>query len=170
MAKKFALLEDDVRLIGQLLDWWRNQRGNKFRRLGDEEQGGSPEVYIARIPNAGIPAMNEGIAGTGSTAIQDNTASYTSCDIYKVDESGTVKIIRGLNRRVYNLGKNAAAGNQWAIVLRDAFGHWYLAGGAITEISFTIVTGFSFNSTTCTLTQTTALVTLRGRDLEATVI
>lgn len=88
----------------------------------------APEVYIAKTPPGGIPALSQATAtGTGTGTDTTDTPGYANCDIYRIQLYGDVpelEPVGGLFRRVYNVAGDLVPGNQWIVVVRDKFGSW----------------------------------------------
>lgn len=101
------------------------------------EQGtpsAAPEVYVARVPAGGVPAVDEGYTGTGTGtgSLAADSPGSASCAVYKVvvDSTGAANLIRvaGLDKTIYNLSNQVVLGQSWALVARDKFGYWYFTG------------------------------------------
>jgi len=144
-----GLTDDDVKLIQQLLDEsgkrWFSTTGRGAEGSIDHQEIQAPEVYVARVPSTGIPALIEE-PGTGPGQLNDNPGSAL-CDIHRVVYTaapvGTANdgmmVSVGSKRRVWNLGIISIQGNQWIIALRDKFGYWFAspAGGEIDVLKTT---------------------------------
>lgn len=147
MADTLYLLTDrQVSLLQELLDEHRGRIRNTVGRPHvPREDYGAPDVYIARVPSGGIPALSP-VAGT---SLADEPGSAL-CDIYRVLElspayTGTgslanrqwylVKVPTN-QRRVFNLTTSSVSGDQWIIVERDKFGAWLVPGGGGSSTGF----------------------------------
>lgn len=136
MADAYFLNDNDRRTLKELIREFENRRQNQSSQSGDEKPPQAPEVYVARVPAGGIPALDEGYTGTGTGtgSIAPDMPGSAVCAVYRlvVDSAGTPYLIRvaDLNKVVYNLSSSIVTGNGWILVSRDKFGYWY-AGGAI---------------------------------------
>lgn len=83
----------------------------------------APEVYIARVPDAGIPALGEGNTGTAS----DDAPGSADCDIYKINDDDDLERVATLEKTVYNLSTKKIM-ERWVPVFRDKFGKWLAQG------------------------------------------
>ncbi len=141
MAKGFILNEADRDALEAMLEEFRGRRLNTTGRPrpGEDLIIQAPEVYAAKAPEAGIPALTfsvgPGETGTGSDSV--NTAVITpgsaECEVYRLlDSAGTDGSVflesADFTRTVYNLSTERAPGNAWALIARDKFGSWWLAG------------------------------------------
>lgn len=167
----YQLTEDDLSVMRELIVAHRNKR-LPLRQLIDTHEHQAPEVYVVRVPTSGIAAASEGtLSGTGSSGLADDSFSSAFCQAYRLGVTGT-PIVAGPSIRVYNPSKSAIAGDRWALVERDKWGKWYIPPsdlGALTSISFTVVTDCSFNAVTCVFTKVTSTITITGRGLSVVV-
>lgn len=83
----------------------------------------APEVYIARVPDTGIPGLGEGDTGTAS----DDAPGSEECDIYKIDDNDDLVRVGTLSKTVYNLSTKKIS-ERWIPVFRDKFGKWLAIG------------------------------------------
>lgn len=125
----------------------RESRGGKpvqYDDSMDREEWLSPELYVARTPVGGIPALTgagvntHSATGTGETAEIDigsrDNPGVAICDIFKrgIGEDGSLLMLEcGFSVEVVNLF-DKIPGNDWAVVARDKFGTWYVIA-AMTE-------------------------------------
>lgn len=141
MAQAHYISESDAQILRQMAADYRRRVGNttgRGRRDGiEDEESNAPEVYIARIPDGGITALDENVTGTGTGPPLDDVASSAECSIYRLLDDGTgtglFEPVDGLSKRVYNLSPNGIEGNQWLPVIRDKFGVWVPTGQTILE-------------------------------------
>lgn len=145
--KVYALTEADRKAVAELVQAHNRRIGNTQNRPGPPlDDGSAPEVYIAKTPAGGIPALadlqcfDDGSLGTGTgsgtgvgTAPNDariiHQPGSADCDIYRLVEKGEgcgaeMEIVTGVSRTVYNIFPKAAPGGAWVIVWRDKFGRW----------------------------------------------
>lgn len=136
MADGYFLSEEDRVTLKAIIDEVRRRFGNLVGRgregsIEYEEQM-APEVYIARTPAAGIPALVEPAGGAGPGTGTESGASWgepghADCDIFQiVVQSGAAELrsVPNLSKRVFNLSFTAMEGNTWVILSRDKFGRW----------------------------------------------
>ncbi len=137
MADILALTPKDIRLLNNIIERERNRAVNTRGRgyLEDEARGQSPEIYIARVPTGGIPALSEGPgtgsgSGTGPLEIADDIPGEAECNIYRLltNDAGVPRLegIDGLTRIVYNLCTVDIDEYQWVLVVKDKFGSWFV--------------------------------------------
>lgn len=123
----------------------RESRGPSLVRYDDSmdrEEWLAPEVYVARTPAGGIPAL-VGVRITATTgtseaaekdAGQDDIPGVAECAIYKkvTSEDGRPRMEdMGITKEVYNLF-DRIPGNDWAVIARDKDGTWWVIA-AMTE-------------------------------------
>lgn len=131
MAEIYGLSAADIGVLREIAKWWRaspRRRGDTFDP--GEEIGQAPEIYVARTPTTGIPAMTEA-AGTSI----DDQPGYADCTIYRtipVSDVPTLKAL-GIERRIHNLGAEIG-GEVWIFVMRDKFGVWWVMEGETEEV------------------------------------
>lgn len=146
--KGYYLSEGDRKALTELLREHRQRPPNATNRPDPEgEDWFTPEVYIAKTPPEGIPALVEG-PDTGTELGEGDEPGFADCDIYRIITfSGNPELVpvSGLSKRVYNLTPDspdesttgtadvisgAVAGNIWIPVARDKFGSWMALTGA----------------------------------------
>ena len=128
MAKAYYLTDEERKLLQHFFTKQRQQlaswKPNADPMMEEHQEFLAPEVYIARTPNAGIPAMYEGqLTGTGTLAPTDDVPAYATCQIWKVSYPNLIKVT-DLTRKVYNLFTEDIPGDSWILVARDKFGTW----------------------------------------------
>lgn len=123
----YVLSERDARLIQEFLYVFKRQQHyvNAFGRPGDDkidhEEMHTTEVYIARSPVGGIPALQS----MGSTGIGDIPGSAL-CTVFKTSQSADLtQDVTGYQHTVYNLATTVIPGDTWLIIVRDKYGKWY---------------------------------------------
>lgn len=125
MAEAYVLTREDVMALKDIA---RAVRGNvripRFQVPDSISQ--APEVYIAKTPAGGIPALS----GAGTSG---DIPGHALCQIYRIidnDSGGTAPAAVSLwtadelKKTVYNLSSSTIAGNKWTPVMRDKFGDW----------------------------------------------
>lgn len=127
---------EQAELLRRVLDQFPQTAGNPRirqdteRSYDDRQDFQAPEVYIALVPAAGIPALSASGTGVGA----GDTPGSEECDIYQI-VSGSLVAISGLNKTVYNLS-DAEIAEGWITVIRDKFGKWIAnvsGGGAVVD-------------------------------------
>ncbi len=135
MADQFVLTEESAKILQRLLDDYGRGRKNRPGLTFDSDDYNTPDVYVARTPGTGIPALRMDLdTGTGTrpigtaSAFQGNTPGSAECNIYRVLYTSTTPNLMpvGITRAVLNLSTTAVAANSWVIVIRDKFGQWYV--------------------------------------------
>lgn len=120
-AASLALLRGVVRTI---LNESRAQRSNPDEGLAHQDYM-TPEVYVAKTPEGGIPGLVE---ATGTTGDPDIPGS-AFCRIYVVDRDTSynvtgLKAIDDDTREVFNLSTTAIAGDTWVLATRAKAGEF----------------------------------------------
>jgi len=121
-AEILALIEEDKRKV------------RRIRSILPADDNSVPEVYIARTPVNGIPALVEA-PGTGTGSELEDLPGFAECDIYRIvasEDFGTgtstddykLVPVPHLSRRVFNLSTGAVQGERWVPVVRDKWGSW----------------------------------------------
>lgn len=88
-----------------------------------------PEVYVARAPAGGIPALNPGAdTGTDGTAATDDVPGTAECRVYRLSGVGAAARMNyaGFTKWVYNLNGYAVPDGAWVKISRDKFGSWFV--------------------------------------------
>lgn len=127
------LTEDDAQILREALTDFRLRNQGAGAQptgvLGDSgETIFTPEVYVALLPEAGIPAM------TGTTP------GSASCTIYKTSVVGGVRVLvqTYFSQTVYNISETAiersAERGDFKIVWRDKYGQWLTEGFPCAEL------------------------------------
>jgi hypothetical protein len=125
----YLLSEADRALLRRLYDADKARQGGSGaggRTMGrpntvyDEVQG--PEVYVAKSPVGGIPALIP-VIGTAPGFDQPGMAD---CDIYSITGADSTPQLQLVNfqKRIYNLNSAGIPGSTWVGVARDKFGLW----------------------------------------------
>ncbi len=123
----FYLTENDRDLLRDFVERELRGRNHSRSRYGIEgENSQSPDVYVVRTPNTGIPALDVG-STTGSGSLEDDTPGSAECDVYRLVQTGGTYDLKptGVTRRIYNLSLSSLSGGTWTPVARDKFGTWY---------------------------------------------
>ena len=138
--KAIFLNEQDEAVLKSMVQDFRSRRRNTPAKSEREFEYLTPEVYIALVPDAGIPGRN----------ITDHRPGNASCKIYKITDSGAGIAYNGVNntgtytlvpvsnktQTVFNLnvfmlfggGSYTGTGTSHQLVfvpvIRDKFGAW----------------------------------------------
>jgi hypothetical protein len=119
----------------------RNTQGRGREGAIDHEEFPTPEVYIALAPHGGIAAVTVNLFETGTgtgtgtgTTFGDDAPGSAICQIYQLvkeddaDTDGTLRMIEGEVRRVYNANRTRIQAGSWVLVARDKFETWWVTG------------------------------------------
>lgn len=145
MEQGYWLSESDRDFLEEVKRWWfATPENDRKRPTPAKQRFQTPEVYVAKVPPGGIPALSQaGTTGTGTTEPLDDVPGYVECQIYALDTtdpaSPTFHHMPDLDRFVYNLSPNAitADSTPWVVVQRDKFGDWFVvAPGSGTDLDF----------------------------------
>lgn len=128
----YVLSETDRAALAEMLGWWRNQSVNATGRPGDtldREEMSAAEVYVAKVPTGGIPAMASSVPGAAK------------CNIYRKMSSGELRPIDKAIL-VHNLTASEVPEDSWAMVKRDKWGTWFVeyssSAGVAADAAYTI--------------------------------
>lgn len=133
--KLVVLSEADRDLIQRFLDESRRASVNTTQRgregQTEHEEWLVPEVYVARVPANGIPAL----VGSGGDAQllgrEGDQPGFADCQIYRVLATAGKPKLRKVSfhpKTVFNLSTSAINSIPWLLTLRDKFGSWFAAG------------------------------------------
>ncbi len=120
--RKFT--DEEIELIGRVVARERTDRKNISREITEQGELNqiiqSPEVYVARVPQPGIPALT--VVNPG----EDKVFSRV-CDIYRlkynISDQQMVLHDMGLRHQVYNVSQDVID-SLYAIIRRDKYGNW----------------------------------------------
>lgn len=123
-GKYFWLTEDDRKLLDELAQERRKTVRLPRYESPEYQPPSTPEVYEARTPSGGIPALTE-VAGDDSPDIP----GYATCEIYQIirdypEAQPRLVKIENEDKIVYNLNLTAIGANRWIDIRRDKFGNW----------------------------------------------
>lgn len=118
----YALSSDDVAILKQMLAWYKRQPKNAPIVTLPEELPSTQDVYVARVPLAGIPAMQD-----RQHLGQEDRPGSAMCVIYKIvynDDVGAY-VLENTNRSrlVYNISEINIQ-SKYCRIERDKFGRW----------------------------------------------
>jgi len=162
----YLLSERDRDDLAEMLAEWRGQSENSSRRPHvPRQRRTSADVYLAKVPPSGIPALSQsGTTGTGTDNPLDDVPGYAECEVFALDKFNPTAPSFGrvgqLTQWVYNLSPRAIEANEtpWVTIHKDKFGEWFVAGtppSAATEfeeIVRTVDVVTNVNSRECGLT------------------
>lgn len=125
MADGYYLSNEDKIVLDKLIADYKSLVNNPVRTLSASSDYTTPEIYLARTPDTGIPALTE---ATG-VSNQDTPGSAT-CYIYKISTNGqtgesTISAVDQVRRKVFNVSHEDIGGNRWIVVVKDKFGAWF---------------------------------------------
>lgn len=125
------LIREEVRRV-------RNTQQRGREGAVDHEEFPAPEVYIALAPHGGIAAVTVGEFETGTgtgtgtgTTFGDDVPGSAICQIYYLHDDGTLKMIDGEVKRIYNANRTRIQAGSWVIVVRDKLETWWAVGPVI---------------------------------------
>jgi hypothetical protein len=118
MTDYYMLSNEDRNLIKQRL-------GSRLPVDPSDSSRYSSEVYIAKVPSGGIPAL---VPAAGTAAGEYDKPGFEVCDVYQVSyaDSGTefeLTPISGLSYPVLNLQESEIA-EGWILVVKEKGGKW----------------------------------------------
>jgi hypothetical protein len=120
--------EDRENFLALVADLRRRGVGKGSPPASRDDDHLSPEIYVARTPSGGIPALGEN--GTGTSG--DDVPGSATCQIYRVALSTEILTpVWSFSKKVYNLNESAVLGDKWILVVRDKYGDWFHAAGAL---------------------------------------
>lgn len=116
----YFLTDEQQRLLQECVDFVRNFQGNPRGRAPHRslETQMSPEVYIAKAPSGGIPALSE----SGG----DKIPGSAECDIYNIiflDEGPRLTQVGGFTKTVYNISDSDIE-EGFLQIQRNKYGTW----------------------------------------------
>lgn len=146
----FFLTAQDRDDLAAMLAEWRAEPENPRRPKPFRQRFQTPEVYVAKVPPRGIPALNQtGTTGTGTEEPLDDVPGRAECEIFVLDTEDPASLrfnpLADETRYVYNLSPRAISADEtpWVTIHRDKFGTWYVAAprsSAVTDLDFTDIT------------------------------
>lgn len=126
MADGYYLSESDRQILNELIRDYRSRSSTtSTRAVQRPEYYANADIYLARTPDTGIPALTE---ATGASNY--DTPGSATCYIYKVSTDGTtgessIKPVDQTRRKVFNVSHEDIGGNRWIVVVKDKFGSWF---------------------------------------------
>ena len=128
----FLTAQDRDDLAAMLADW-RSMPENERRPRPFRQRFQTPEVYVAKVPPSGIPALSQtGTTGTGTEQPLDDVPGVAECEIFALDTEDAAALrfnpLEDETRFVYNLSPRAISADEtpWVTIHRDKFGTWYV--------------------------------------------
>ncbi len=116
----YVLTQKDIQLLNATIAAVKALRQNTFIRSQEDQQGFTPEVYVAYPQtSAGIPALTGGSSSSGASP------GSATCDIFQLDILDNNLIDLGTSETVYNLASTALP-QTWILISRDKFGQWWV--------------------------------------------
>lgn len=123
-SKVLSLSEEDAEILRRIIREIKQNPRPQSRYREEREIGQSPEVYVARTPPGGIPAIFD-YPGTAA-----DIPGSAECDVYRatvVDGVRRLFEVTGLTRIVHSLSYTAVPGNIYVKIERDKFGVWWVS-------------------------------------------
>jgi len=118
MAKAFLFTENEAKEYKEMLAWYRKYRRAQKPLPALPVEG--PVVYVARVPDEGIPPLTEGTGTNG-----DDPGSV-ECELYRIQPNGKLQAI-GISRTVYNISTDWIE-KTYIVVQRLRSGRWVAEG------------------------------------------
>lgn len=145
MAEPAYFLTPDDRATLDRLIAAESRRFRSVRKAGeaagdvDDQEYLTPEVFVARTPAGGIPALYEGSStgtgtGTGTEDLSGDQPGYADCQVWRVlgegvGETPTMSPLDAPYYRVYNMSAEDVPGDEWVLIARDKPGAWWVVRG-----------------------------------------
>lgn len=128
MADLYGLTEADIAKINELisvqLHRYRNTTNRPEVNSPDRDEILAPEVYLAKTPVDGVPALDEGPdTGTSTAASLDDIPGVADCQIYRCIDGQILSC--GFTKEVVNIHAIDLPPNKLVLVARDKWGTWY---------------------------------------------
>lgn len=133
-TKLYALTKEERDILREMVKEYRGRRHNTPTRAQTADSSQAPEVYIAKVPSAGIPALKKGTTGTG-THTHDQPGS-AMCSLWNVNAQAYLQntsnplvlaamlaASQPIKRLVLNLGQKTIP-TGYILVCRDKWGQW----------------------------------------------
>lgn len=149
MADVGFLTPSDVAVLRRLLA--REARAPRGEGAARDSTAGNlehhdtsgPDVYVARVPAGGVPALAENQlrwtgtgtlthAGTGTELLEDDVPGWAYCTVWKaVWLAGRPRLLPVFAepKRVLNVSTSAVPGDTWVVIKLDRRGDWYAEAG-----------------------------------------
>lgn len=122
-AELVYLDSEDLKLIQLLLDEYKRRNPTRIGpTASDDTDDSTPETYLVRLPDEGIPALTIGEEG------YEDYAGSAECDVVKLvinydDEDHMEVLDAGFSITVYNTTQTPVKG-LYKTVWRDKYGDW----------------------------------------------
>lgn len=124
----YLLSEKDLKVLKELIgSYARRQNATTERgptQFLENQESMTPEVYIAKTPDAGIPAN----VSMGSTGVGDQPG-FAECQVLRITTADPpdIQLITDYKHKVFNLSEDSIEGQKWIVIQRDKFGNWFVA-------------------------------------------
>lgn len=130
------LTDSDKKQLKEIIHQVRSLPQNPRNRPAVvEPDHNAPDVYVARTPSGGIPAMTRGPfpTGTGSGTADYDDPGQAECEIHQLVnftdpvtglQDGDLIDVQ-FTRTVWNISDSPIPGNSWILAVRDKFGVWF---------------------------------------------
>ena len=121
------LSDNDVRILKDLVSWKNRQTENSAvnRSNSDSINDSTSEVYIARVPTIGIPALTS----IGTTPSPGDIPGTSTCEIYRIYDVGSgdpiIERDSSSDQLVYNYSTSRISGDsEWISIIKTKNGRW----------------------------------------------
>lgn len=142
-----VLSQSDIALLREIVTHYRQLVQISAPAGGAEQTLQASDIYIARAPADGIPALTiEGYTGTGTgMGGESPSPGYAECQIYRVSELGgdslSLAEIAYFTKIVFNVAAVAIEGDTFFPVAKDKHGIWLAvhspsSGGSVCTVTF----------------------------------
>lgn len=131
-----VLSQSDIALLREIVTHYRQLVQAGVGNGGSEQDLQASDVYIARAPTEGIPALTiEGYTGTSEgLGGEIPVPGYAECQIWRVSElvldSSTLSQVGYLTKLVFNVAQVAIEGDTFFPVVKDKHGIWFATHSA----------------------------------------
>lgn len=125
MAENFFITEADHSLIQGVIRAVRSRRLNTPQHSAQVPVSQSPELYVAKVPNGGIPARVGTRPGRATCEVYRLSEASDPLDLFLEDAQFTLT--------VYNITSCVATKDDYLPIWRDKFGKWICIPGGCQE-------------------------------------
>lgn len=115
-----ALSDKEVEALRKVIR--KSANSSAYEKLSykrEEVPNNAPELYIAKIPDGGIPARTESMGNI--------TPGSAECDIYKIDllDDDHLVVVEEFTKEVWNITELTIV-DEYVLVSRDKWGYWHV--------------------------------------------
>lgn len=136
------LTDADVEILKELVAWRKGQNVPQIRVSERDPEIPAPEVYLAKPPSTGIPALQR----TASTPSSGDIPGVAECQIFRIYDLGTgtpvMEESSASDKRVFNYSTSEISGeHEWISIIRTKDGKWVAVSSNPSSIFATPVSG-----------------------------